>query len=765
MHRIFVLFLFLCFFTVMEFEADSQILIDGTRQKVHGLYYSADDEIIAATTSSGVNLYNTKKRKRIFAIRLPDVSKQVAFEVKRHWIAVLVSTGTIHVWDIQGQKKVFTIQAEQIKKEIADIWFISSGLYVGLIDGTLLKFNIGQTKPKQVIGANYSYVTELRFIPTSKHQFVIRHNNKISFHSFRKTLWEGINGSDVNMNMMAFSPLGDQMALVRNNIVEVRDCQTGDMRNLMEYDDKIVSFCFARQPNVAVSASSDNTIQVWNLSANRITKTYRYKQVNSPIQNLACAGNGKQFAFATAEGKIWLGGEVRRRSIAKQVKPKKAQVLAKKPKRLVLKATPLPPYVVAVGETIEIQVDCSISAMIRLFTPIDNTNFDSNRNLFRWTPDFSQIGEKNIRFLAETKDGRSTSLDLDIEVQSINVAPVFTQIGAFMVREVPTPKLTVNEGEVLDTKVQAYDRNGDPLTYTATDLPSDAQFDKNRIRWEPSFDFVSTEDLKTEIPVTLTVSDGELDTKLPITIVVFNIEQPEEQPAENTQVDLRPPDQMIRVPESNFVIGIDSDISEKSGNTVFTLAFDVDRFEVTNAEYVSFLNSYQRVVDTDGRVLISLDSQATKIEKTSNGYQVQSVFERHPVVGVSWYGAQTYAEWAGKRLLTETEWEWIARGNNQRLFPWGNQPPDRNLLNYRSKAPVPVGSYPRGANPLGIHDLAGNVAEWVTAKKVPGKAKIVRGGSWKSLNPRSVRTTARFPLLPDQMISWVGFRCARDIEN
>ena len=125
MHRILVLFLFLCFFTVMEFEADSQILIDGTRQKVHGLYYSADDEIIAATTSSGVNLYNTKKRKRIFAIRLPDVSKQVAFEVKRHWIAVLVSTGTIHVWDIQGQKKVFTIQAEQIKKEIADIIIVA----------------------------------------------------------------------------------------------------------------------------------------------------------------------------------------------------------------------------------------------------------------------------------------------------------------------------------------------------------------------------------------------------------------------------------------------------------------------------------------------------------------------------------------------------------------------------------------------------------------------------------------------------------------
>ena len=134
---------------------------------------------------------------------------------------------------------------------------------------------------------------------------------------------------------------------------------------------------------------------------------------------------------------------------------------------------------------------------------------------------------------------------------------------------------------------------------------------------------------------------------------------------------------------------------------------------------------------------------------------------------MSWYGAKVYAEWVGKRLLTEIEWESIARGNDQRLFPWGNQSPreNENLLNYRSKAPVPVGSYPKGANPWGVHDLSGNVAEWVIPKKVDGEPKIVRGGSWKSLNPRSVRATARFPLLSEQMISWVGFRCARDIEN
>ena len=70
------------------------------------------------------------------------------------------------------------------------------------------------------------------------------------------------------------------------------------------------------------------------------------------------------------------------------------------------------------------------------------------------------------------------------------------------------------------------------------------------------------------------------------------------------------------------------------------LAFDVDRFEVTNADYANFLNSRQRVIDTEGKVLINLDSKTTKIKQISNGYQVQLGFERHPGVGVRWYGAK-----------------------------------------------------------------------------------------------------------------------------
>ena len=79
-----------------------------------------------------------------------------------------------------------------------------------------------------------------------------------------------------------------------------------------------------------------------------------------------------------------------------------------------------------------------------IYDLVDNASFDSTYNLFQWTPDFSQVGEKEIRFSAETKDGRSTFLDLDIEVQSINIAPIFTKIGALEVQNNSTPKLKLN---------------------------------------------------------------------------------------------------------------------------------------------------------------------------------------------------------------------------------------------------------------------------------------------------------------------------------
>ena len=116
-----------------------------------------------------------------------------------------------------------------------------------------------------------------------------------------------------------------------------------------------------------------------------------------------------------------------------------------------------------------------------------------------------------------------------------------------------------------------------------------------------------------------------------------------------------------------------------------------------------------------------------------------------PVVGVTWDDAQAYAEWAGKRLPTAEEWEWATRGAGRRWFPWGAQLPDGTRANYADASTdfawndpdhddghaflAPVGSYPAGATPGGLLDMAGNAAEWCMGKApLPGKQPI-RGGS------------------------------------
>jgi serine/threonine-protein kinase len=213
---------------------------------------------------------------------------------------------------------------------------------------------------------------------------------------------------------------------------------------------------------------------------------------------------------------------------------------------------------------------------------------------------------------------------------------------------------------------------------------------------------------------------------------------------------------MVRIPDGEFMMGRDDGNDyEKPTHKMTIKAFFIDKTEVTNEQYAEFVRQTRRNPPSHW-------SGGTFPPGEAN----------FPVVNVSWNDASAFAEWVNKRLPTEEEWEYAARGTDGRIYPYGNEwkPKYSNAAEDNILKPRAVGSYPEGASPFSIVDMAGNVAEWTAsdyapypgskAKPDPGN-KVFRGGSFS--NPAKQQTaTDRFYDAPTKTMNYVGFRCAKN---
>jgi formylglycine-generating enzyme required for sulfatase activity len=255
--------------------------------------------------------------------------------------------------------------------------------------------------------------------------------------------------------------------------------------------------------------------------------------------------------------------------------------------------------------------------------------------------------------------------------------------------------------------------------------------------------------------------------------------------------------EMIYIKAGEFIMGTEDIEAQRiySGNGVaypevpqstFTLpGYWMDKFEVTTSQYAKCVaaGACKPAGEINNPVIGGLE------------YYTSEKYSNYPIINVSWFHARAYCSWAGRRLPSEAEWEKAARGTDGRKYPWGNEKVNGELANFCDKGctaahpnpsfndgypeTAPVGSFPKGASPYGIMDMAGNVWEWTSTipKPYPYVAndgreaqqdvaygtkwpqRVLRGGTWSN-GVWWQRSSVRYRIVGVYINNNIGFRCA-----
>jgi formylglycine-generating enzyme required for sulfatase activity len=261
---------------------------------------------------------------------------------------------------------------------------------------------------------------------------------------------------------------------------------------------------------------------------------------------------------------------------------------------------------------------------------------------------------------------------------------------------------------------------------------------------------------------------------------------------------------MARIPGGRFFMGSDDDLPmEKPAHNVTLSPYCMDVDEVTTGDYkaCSDAGGCKRAGTTNQWEGISGEESKTYDPLCNSRDPIG--LGKHPINCVDWEMASIYCGAQNKRLPTEAEWEFAARGPDGRKYPWGDEEPNGTLLNacgpectsWAKRAKVdlsgmyadddgfahtaPVGSFPRGSSPYGIHDIVGNVWEWVadfyqTYSKedaidpvgpTAGDKHVIRGGAWNGAYSSWVRPTFRYRDSSHKRSYGIGFRCAASVHD
>jgi formylglycine-generating enzyme required for sulfatase activity len=255
---------------------------------------------------------------------------------------------------------------------------------------------------------------------------------------------------------------------------------------------------------------------------------------------------------------------------------------------------------------------------------------------------------------------------------------------------------------------------------------------------------------------------------------------------------------MVEIAGGTFVIGkSEEEVGDDENNDqpVTVETFELARYPLTNAQYKLFIdddgyNPEHHWWDEPGKAW--LQEADVQEPRYWNNERFGIARPNYPVVGISWYEAVAFCRWLTQhqgynpegytyRLPTEAEWEYAARRDTRRTYPWGNEEPDGERANYNRNhgGTTAVGLFPLGATPDGLQDMAGNVWEWTDSifKPYPydptdgredistpsNKRFVFRGGGWnfRSIN---LRASSRLNGSPDDLLgNYLGFRPARHL--